>query len=204
MDVATKIISKDRRQQIIDAASDLFSNKGYYATRMTDIAHYIGVTKPVVYRYFDSKEKLFSEWFDEVIANEYDELVHYIMHSSDHARTITKNFLDAYGKMVIDPLMLSPHRIAIMEAGVCPEIAKSVYYKVQARFIHAIHHLFERALKDSSIKGGDSLILAHLFMSPVCANILQHTAFDYQIAKPEHLHKFYNIHYDSFWEVWGT
>ena len=52
---------QDRRAEIVDAAQTLFSTNGYAATRMSDIAEEAGVTKGLLYWYFDSKEALIAE-----------------------------------------------------------------------------------------------------------------------------------------------
>ena len=41
------------------AAAGLFAQHGYAATRLDDIAAAAGVTKPIVYRHFDSKKALY-------------------------------------------------------------------------------------------------------------------------------------------------
>ena len=48
-----------RRPQVLDAALDLFLTGGYEGTSMDAIAHAAGVTKPVVYACFPSKDELF-------------------------------------------------------------------------------------------------------------------------------------------------
>lgn len=57
-------VSKDpsvRRQEIIDTAMRLFTQKGYEATSMGDIAKEMNVVKGLCYRYFESKQALFEE-----------------------------------------------------------------------------------------------------------------------------------------------
>ena len=46
------------RERIIRKAITIFSEKGYDATSMREIAKASGVTKPVIYYYFDGKEDL--------------------------------------------------------------------------------------------------------------------------------------------------
>jgi AcrR family transcriptional regulator len=48
-----------RRPQVLDAALDLFLRHGYEGTSMDAIARAAGVTKPVVYACFPSKDDLF-------------------------------------------------------------------------------------------------------------------------------------------------
>lgn len=47
-----------RERQMVEAAERFFAERGFMATSMTDIAKHIGVTKPLLYEYFTSKEGL--------------------------------------------------------------------------------------------------------------------------------------------------
>ena len=50
-----------RRQEILETAMRLFTEKGYEETSMRDIAQACGVVAALRYRYLDSKQKLFQE-----------------------------------------------------------------------------------------------------------------------------------------------
>jgi TetR/AcrR family transcriptional repressor of mexJK operon len=53
--------SAERRQQIIAAATELFSNNSYDKVTMSMVAKTCNVTEPALYRYFASKEKIYDE-----------------------------------------------------------------------------------------------------------------------------------------------
>lgn len=55
IDQAKKSVPERRREQIIEAAVALFSEKGYFQTTIEDICSKIGVGKGLVYRYFKDK-----------------------------------------------------------------------------------------------------------------------------------------------------
>lgn len=48
----------ERERQMIDVAVQVFAEHGYVAASMDEIAHQVGVSKPMLYEYFDSKEGL--------------------------------------------------------------------------------------------------------------------------------------------------
>lgn len=48
-----------RRQEILDAAVELFCKKGYDKTSIADIAQELGIAQGLCYRYFPSKEVIF-------------------------------------------------------------------------------------------------------------------------------------------------
>lgn len=55
----TRMSARERRVTIAAAAGPLFARHGYDATRLDDVAAAAGVTKPIVYRHFDSKKDLY-------------------------------------------------------------------------------------------------------------------------------------------------
>jgi len=48
----------DRMRQMIEVAEEVFSTRGYAAASMDEIAELVGVSKPMLYEYFNSKEGL--------------------------------------------------------------------------------------------------------------------------------------------------
>ena len=52
---------EERKQQLLRAAEDLFTERGYGATRISDICARAGVAKGLFYWYFPTKESLFAE-----------------------------------------------------------------------------------------------------------------------------------------------
>lgn len=53
----------DKKQKMMQAAIKLFSEKGYHATSMQEIANDAAVSKGLLYKYFDSKEDLLIDVF---------------------------------------------------------------------------------------------------------------------------------------------
>ena len=57
-----------RRRQLVELAEQLFAERGFARTSMEELARRAGVTKPVIYELFESKEGLFRACVDR--ANE--------------------------------------------------------------------------------------------------------------------------------------
>lgn len=51
--------ARDRLPELVDAATQVFTAKGYRAAQMSDIAAAMGVSEAALYRYVESKEGLF-------------------------------------------------------------------------------------------------------------------------------------------------
>jgi AcrR family transcriptional regulator len=64
-EVASERLSReDRREAILDAAGEVFTTKGFDATRMDDVARAAGIAKGLLYKHFASKDALFDALVD--------------------------------------------------------------------------------------------------------------------------------------------
>jgi AcrR family transcriptional regulator len=69
-----KDVSDERRHQILDAAEQIFSDKGFDQARMDDIADRTGLSKGTLYLYFTSKEALITAILDRIFQREFREM----------------------------------------------------------------------------------------------------------------------------------
>ena len=61
-------MAKDTKERILTAALDLFSQKGYEGTNMRELAASLGLVKSGIYKHFESKEAVWNELLDRMIA----------------------------------------------------------------------------------------------------------------------------------------
>jgi len=61
-------VEEQRRQATIAAAVECFSKRGYYATKMDDVAAAAGMSKALIYYYFKNKQQLFLAVLDAWLA----------------------------------------------------------------------------------------------------------------------------------------
>jgi AcrR family transcriptional regulator len=62
----TRLPAGERREQIIDVAIPVFAKRGFHGASMNDVAEAAGVTKPVLYQHFASKQDLHLALIDDV------------------------------------------------------------------------------------------------------------------------------------------
>lgn len=65
----------ERKQEILDGAMKLFSEKGYDRTSISDISKFLGISQGLCYRYFKSKEEIFESAIEEYASNIADEII---------------------------------------------------------------------------------------------------------------------------------
>ena len=54
-------------QRIIETAQQLFIEKGFTETSMSDIAHTVGINRTTLHYYFRTKDKMFQAVFNKII-----------------------------------------------------------------------------------------------------------------------------------------
>ncbi|MFM7263578.1 MAG: TetR/AcrR family transcriptional regulator [Acidimicrobiales bacterium] len=88
--------SPERREQILSVALLAFARSGYHNTLMNDIAEQLGVTKPVLYQYFDSKRALYLELLNHVGRDLVSHVTRAASEAGDNGRLKTVNGMVAY------------------------------------------------------------------------------------------------------------
>jgi len=76
-------VSAKRKSQILDAAMETFTEKGFHKTRMSDIAESSGLSKGSLYWYFDSKDAIILKLIDRVFEFEIKDL--FALHTDDRS-----------------------------------------------------------------------------------------------------------------------
>ena len=66
--------TEEKRKRILQAAVKVFARKGYFAARVSEIAKKAGVADGTIYLYFKSKEDILVRLFDEVMAEQAEEV----------------------------------------------------------------------------------------------------------------------------------
>ena len=65
---ATKVVVTDKREAIIRAAIKVFARKGFFNSKVADVAKETGIADGTVYLYFKSKDEILHSVFDQAMA----------------------------------------------------------------------------------------------------------------------------------------
>jgi AcrR family transcriptional regulator len=116
----------DREDQIVGLAIEVFGAQGYAATSVADIAERAGISKPLIYQYFGSKEGLFRACLHragDILAGELERVARGDAVGLDRAlRTLAGMFAVLEPQPWIWRLFFDP-TIPSSEAGISAEIA---------------------------------------------------------------------------------
>ncbi len=92
---------EQKRRRILRAAIEVFASKGYFAARMTDVAHQASVADGTLYLYFEGKEHLLMSIFDDVLGRfieRLDEEVEDIANPADKLGVMIRLHLETLGR----------------------------------------------------------------------------------------------------------
>jgi AcrR family transcriptional regulator len=82
-----------REREILDAAERIFGERGYQGTSMDDIAAAVGVSKPLVYQYYGSKDGLFLACLSRLRAQLLDAVSDAVMSAPDAEEAMYAGFV---------------------------------------------------------------------------------------------------------------
>ena len=96
----TRLPAPERRQQLLDVALQIFAARGFHGASMNDVAEAAGVTKPVLYQHFESKDALYLELVDEM-GNRLEEAIMKAVADADGPRQQVEAGFRAYFRWCI-------------------------------------------------------------------------------------------------------
>jgi AcrR family transcriptional regulator len=151
----------ERRQQILDAAREVFAKRGYARSTIDDVVAEAGVARGTFYLYFDDKRAVFTELVDRFAARISSVIERIVTGDSDVsvAEQVRANIRAILGVCLAERSMT---KILFTDAvGVDPEFERKL-----ATFYDAVVQLLTESLKDGQALGivgdGEPRVLAYL------------------------------------------
>jgi AcrR family transcriptional regulator len=139
-----------RREAILAAALDEFSQRGFEATRLEDVAKRAGVAKGTIYLYFRDKETLFQELIRAMLTPVVGSIE--AMGAVDlPMRVLAERLIDVFVREVYETRRRDVIRLMIAEGRRFPNLAEFYYREVLSRVIAAVRGILARAAERGEI-----------------------------------------------------
>ncbi|MFF5793536.1 TetR/AcrR family transcriptional regulator [Paeniglutamicibacter sp. NPDC012692] len=158
----TRMTGVQRRLQLLDIARQLFSLRGVDGTTIEEIATAAGVSKPVVYEHFSSKEALYME----VVTNEYRELLARITESlsgDDSSRLLLEKAALALLTYIEDST--EGFRILVRDAP--PSQPEGTYSTLLTKVTEQVEHILADEFSRRGFSAEDGSIYAQMLVGMV-------------------------------------
>lgn len=157
---------KDARPgELLDAALDLFVEKGFAATRAEEVARRAGVSKGTLFLYFQSKEELFQAVVHEAIGGKMtagrEELMAYEGSSSDLLRLLIEQWWVRYGATKASGIT----KLVISEAHNFPELARFYRDEVVKPGTALVSYVLQRGIDQGEFRPVNVATTVHAVMA---------------------------------------
>lgn len=166
-----------RRPEIIAAAIDLFTERGFAATRLDDVAKRAGVSKGTLYLYFASKEDLFKSLVQEMLVVNIAELETTAQSYPGPTIDILDGMLMTISERIVNsPAVVLP-KLMIAEAANFPDLAKFYVEEVVQRLMGVVAQLMARGVARGEFHPLPFETIGPLFMGPILLAAVWKTTF---------------------------
>ena len=172
---------KDRRDQIIDAAIEVFGSKGLDAATVDEIAQAAGISKGTIYLYFKSKDEI----FDAILAErsaipQFVDLMDATKTSMKSADFPLQAFLEQVGNKFLDTMddYYPVFRMVLADAHRYPAQAEHIYNNLVLKANKMLAEFLIAQVKAGRIRKLDSpLITARCLIGMLIIYVLSQEMF---------------------------
>jgi len=131
-----------KRQQILDAAINLFMEQGYAATSMELIAKNADVSKQTVYSHFGNKDDLFSASIEQKCESLH--ILDLSMHDLSDPQAILLPLAQRLIEVITSKQACAVHKICSFESNAYPQVSDIFYQAGPLRVTNEITLLMEK------------------------------------------------------------
>lgn len=161
---------KSTRERILDAALNIFSNKGYHDTRMDEIVEESHTSKGSIYFHFPNKEKLFIalvDQFADLIERRTIEAIEGEAQGIRRVKVALESVLNTFGKY------RRPAKILLVQAVGLGSVFEKKRLEVNQRFADLIQTYLDEAIVLGDIPPVDTEVVSHAWMGAIYNIVIQ-------------------------------
>lgn len=156
-----------RPEEILEAALELFAEKGYASTRMDDVAKKAGISKGTLYLYFNNKEDIFHSVIQEMITPKLQQVEAIAKEHKGSSAELLQQLIMHWWDNVAETRLSSIPKLIISESGNFPELAEFFVNTVVKRARKLFADVIRRGINQNEFIEYDANMLARLVMAPM-------------------------------------
>jgi AcrR family transcriptional regulator len=162
---------EDRPEEITRAALAAFAEKGYAATRVTDVAKRAGVSKGLLYLYFRTKEELFKAVIKSFVSPRIEALQAAIDKTELSAEEYLRGPFLEFARQVPKSPARVLIRLMIAEGSKHPDLTAWYWENVVAHGLAALRKLVARGVDSGEFRRSALEEFPQLLISPVLLSV---------------------------------
>ena len=166
-----------RPDEVLDAALELFIEKGFAATRVEDIAKRAGLSKGTVYLYFSSKEAVLEGLVRRAVVPIAETALATLSGFEGDPRLVISMVLKMLAVRFSDPKMLAMPKLIFREVLGFPEMAAMYRREVLDRVIPVIEGLLRKRMEQGYLRQVDPGLTIRSIIGPLMLHIAMAEVF---------------------------
>lgn len=159
--------SAARPEEILAAALTVFSDKGFDAARVEDVAAQAGISKAGVYLYFPSKTALLQALIEAHVAPLAAQVENLAQAGAENPKLALRLVARAAVERLKDPKTIAVPRLVISVAGRFPAIAQYYRTTIVARAKGALERLVRAGVDNGQFRRVDPSAVVRAFIGPL-------------------------------------
>lgn len=160
-----------RPAEIVRAALMLFTERGFAATKLEDVAKAAGISKGTIYLYFPTKEDLFRAVVRQELLPNIAQLEALVANHTGSSAELIHRLAERFLGLLDSPLTAIP-KLIVTEAGNFPGIARFYAEEVAGRGIALLTRVFARGVEKGEFRPIDPNVAPPLLMAPFTMLVL--------------------------------
>ncbi len=169
---------KDARpSEIVEAAIEIFGERGFGAARLEDVARRAGVSKGTVFVYFPTKEDLFRAVAQTVLTLHLDRLGSAAADLDGPLTELVPQLLAQAAAVIGEGRLLAMMRLLIAESRKFPDLARVWHDEVVSKVLGLVTAVIERAQARGEVRPGNARLYAFSIVGPMLASALFREVF---------------------------
>lgn len=183
-----------RPDEVLDAALDLFIEKGFASTRVEDIAARAGLSKGAVYLYFPSKEAVLEGIVRRAIVPIASTAVHMVENYAGDPRTIITLVMKTVAGRLAEPRTIAIPKLMMREMINFPDFAAMYRAEVLDKVIPLITGLLKTGIAEGYLRPVDPELTIRSIIGPIMLHVLLDEVFGVRPAEGLALDKLIDNH----------
>lgn len=167
-----------RPGEIVAAGLEVFSEQGFAAARMEEVARRAGVSKGAIYRYFETKGDLFRAVVGTAILPNI-EAIKMMMAQAPSFEIAVRTAAPALAQRVMTNRQITGViRLIVAESRTHPELAELWYGSVVEPGLRMMTGVIEQAQSRGQVRAGDPRLFAMGLMGPMLLSLIWRETFE--------------------------
>jgi AcrR family transcriptional regulator len=144
-------VSEERKEQILDAATEVFAQKGFDHARMDDIVEETGLSKGALYWYFKSKDDIIFAIMDRMFQLEFRELEE-LKETGSSASEALRTFAEVAIKDINRMLRFTPVTYEFLALAFRNKLVQKAIKQYMNSYVSLLDPMIQRGIDSGEFK----------------------------------------------------